>query len=101
MFDMTPTRCFLKMGQLLYCYLNLSNNIDVDPKCYFSSKLPTTQSKNLYCSKRDVSATVDMTSSRFFNGSTAILLHQFNIPAMNTKFKIALFVEKHLSATSL
>ena len=24
------------------------------------------QSKNLYCSKRDVSATVDMTSSRFF-----------------------------------
>lgn len=59
------------------------------------------QSKNLYCSKRDVSATVDMTSSRFFNGSTAISSPQFNIPAMNTKIKIALFVEKHLSATSL
>ena len=32
----------------------------------FSGKLPTAQSKNLYCCKRDVSTTVDMTSSRFF-----------------------------------
>ena len=64
----------MKLLQLLEFYgfniyvnaVAVSNNIEVDPKCYFSGKLPAAQSKNPYCSKRDVSTTVDMTSSRFF-----------------------------------
>ena len=50
-------------------HINWGNNKDVDLKCCLSSKLSTArpgQSKNLYYSKRDVSVTVDMTSSRFF-----------------------------------
>ena len=58
------------------------NNIDADPKYYFranSQQHALAQSKNLYCSKRDVSTTVDMTSSRFSEcGSTAILLPKKN-----------------------
>ena len=37
------------------------------------------QSKNLYCSKRDVSATVDMTSSRFFQNVGLLLYYYLNL----------------------
>ena len=63
-------------------HINWGNNKDVDLKCCLSSKLSTArpgQSKNLYYSKRDVSATVDMTSSRFFRNVGQLLYYYHSI----------------------